>query len=443
MPATRRVLIVSPHFPPVNAPDLHRVRTALPYFAEFGWEPTVLAVDPRDVDLAQDPLLEQSVPPEVTVIRTRALPLSLTRRFGLGSLALRSRRNLRRAAETLLRARRFDAVFFSTTEFPLLTLGPRWHARFGVPFLADWQDPWLSDFYERTHTPPPGGRLKYALSRRLAQHGEPRVVRAAAHLVSVSAGYIDELAARYPDWDRTRATVLPFAAPVRDFELLPALAPALPEFGVPPDTEVWLSAGRGGADLAPAARALFQAIARDRTESPARWARRRLVFLGTSYATGSRAQPSFPPLAAEAGITDLVVELPARAPYFSTLAALQRATRLIVLGSTDASYTASKVYPYVLARRPTLALLHERSGAVEFLRQQRCGPVFTFREGETPAALSAQLTRSGWLGADTPPAPTSDPAALEPHTARAMTRQLTAILDRIARATTRPAAPAP
>ncbi len=40
----RRVLIVSPHFPPTNAPDHQRVRMSLPYFQENGWEPVVLAV---------------------------------------------------------------------------------------------------------------------------------------------------------------------------------------------------------------------------------------------------------------------------------------------------------------------------------------------------------------------------------------------------------------
>ena len=35
----RRVLIVSPSFPPISAADLHRVRMSLPYYREFGWEP--------------------------------------------------------------------------------------------------------------------------------------------------------------------------------------------------------------------------------------------------------------------------------------------------------------------------------------------------------------------------------------------------------------------
>ena len=40
----KRVLIVSPSFPPISAADLHRVRTSLPFYREFGWQPFVLAV---------------------------------------------------------------------------------------------------------------------------------------------------------------------------------------------------------------------------------------------------------------------------------------------------------------------------------------------------------------------------------------------------------------
>src|SRR5947199_388222 len=68
----RRVLIDSPHFPPVNAPDHQRARMALPFFKEFGWEPTVLAVDANHVEAVRDPFLSQTVPGHVRVVATGA-----------------------------------------------------------------------------------------------------------------------------------------------------------------------------------------------------------------------------------------------------------------------------------------------------------------------------------------------------------------------------------
>ena len=86
----RRILVVSPHFPPTSAADMHRVRQSLQYFPEFGWQPSVLAVEPGFVEGQNEPLLLQTVPADIDVTRVRALPANLTRKVGLGDLALRS-----------------------------------------------------------------------------------------------------------------------------------------------------------------------------------------------------------------------------------------------------------------------------------------------------------------------------------------------------------------
>src|SRR5689334_3002251 len=107
-----RVLIVTPHFPPVNAPDPHRVRMALPFFRDHGWEPVVLTVDPDFVEGVRDPFLEKTIPAGTRIIRTKAISVALTRFFGIRSLALRSMGALRQAGDALLRSEKFDLVFF-------------------------------------------------------------------------------------------------------------------------------------------------------------------------------------------------------------------------------------------------------------------------------------------------------------------------------------------
>ena len=101
----RRFLIVSPHFPPVNAPDHQRVRMSLPYFTELRWQPTVLAVRPDCLEgCVNDPLLEKTVPKNIEVIRVGAIPFYLTRVLGGGSLALRALLTLHWAGNRLLRS---------------------------------------------------------------------------------------------------------------------------------------------------------------------------------------------------------------------------------------------------------------------------------------------------------------------------------------------------
>jgi len=62
----RKALIISPRFPPNNAPDLHRVRTSLPYYRCYGWDPVVLCLTSDCTGGAQDPLLAEGIPKDVT-----------------------------------------------------------------------------------------------------------------------------------------------------------------------------------------------------------------------------------------------------------------------------------------------------------------------------------------------------------------------------------------
>ena len=183
----RTILILSPHFPPSNAPDMQRVRLLLPYLREQGWEAEVLAVEPGQVAAPVDSWLTDGLPPDVPVHRVAALGLGWGRIPGLGMLIFRALGALRRTGDALVKSGRFNLVYFSTTQFGVHTLGPRWQRRFGVPFVMDYQDPWVNDYY-RQHTAavPPGGRIKYAVADRLNRWAEPRVLRHCAGITSVS-----------------------------------------------------------------------------------------------------------------------------------------------------------------------------------------------------------------------------------------------------------------
>src|SRR5262245_66508171 len=98
----RRVLMISPHFPPDSTAATHRVRLTAPHLPACGWEPTVLTVDSRDYEGPLDPALADSVPDSVDVVRVRAWPARMTRAIGLGDLGMRAYTALRRAAFDLV-----------------------------------------------------------------------------------------------------------------------------------------------------------------------------------------------------------------------------------------------------------------------------------------------------------------------------------------------------
>jgi hypothetical protein len=425
----RKVLIVSPHFPPINAPDHQRVRMALPFFEEYGWRATVLAVGTQYVEGVKDPFLTQTLPENVRVVFTKAWSWKWMRYLGVGSLGYRAQGHLREAGDRLLRSEQFDLIFFSTTVFPVMSLGPRWQQDFGVPYVLDFQDPWVSGYYDNHPEQPPGGRLKYGFSQWLARRLEPQAVRDAAHVVCVSPSYASTLGQRYPDVPSKRFTTLPFGAAESDFSALPKLNVKQSLFDPKDGRLHWVYIGRGGHDMRFAVRAFCQALRRYLESRPEMRQRLHVHFAGTDYAMKDRARKTIEPVARECGVEDMVSEQTDRLPYFEVLRCLCDADALLIPGSDDKGYTASKLYPYILARKPLLAVFHEASSVTAILRQTRAGTVVTFNDTQNLEAVSDEIYEK-WFLRWPQPAPATDWNGFARYTARSMTRQLCELFDR-------------
>lgn len=429
--ALRSVLIVSPNFPPINAPDHQRVRMALPYFREFGWEPVVLAVAAEFSESSRDDTLMATLPEDVEIHRVRALPAQITRTVGLGNLALRSLPYLRAKGKEILAGRKFDLVFFSTTMFPVMSLGPVWRKRFGVPYVLDFQDPWLTDYYDNNDSAPPGGRIKYGLSKMLGKALEPRVVRQAAHIVTVSPAYPQLFRERYPDLNGKGFTVLPFAASERDCEIAANTKPDHGIFESGDGLIHWVYAGVVGPMMDKSIRAFFSALKSKLAHDEQLAARLRIHFVGTNYAVGSQRK-TVEPLAAEYGLSGIVHETTGRLPFLTTLKLLSDADALLVFGSDDPTYTASKIFPYVLARKPLLVIAHEESPIAEIVNRTRSGIVVTFNADEAPTDVAARIADQ-WL--DLPVAEQeTDWNEFDKYSARSMTERLCAVFNSAASA---------
>ena len=426
----KNVLIVSPHFPPINAPDMQRVRLVLPHLRAHGWEPTVLAVAPKSVEggVVETRLLD-TFPADIRVVRVHGLPPTATRWLGVGSLWWRCRRALMGAGDYLLENERFDLVFISTTQFGAFSLGPRWRARFGVPYMVDYQDPWISDYYERSGARPPGGRLKFAVSQWSARRHEPRVVRDASGLIVVSEGYTQALSARYPWFDAKRATLLPFGAAPEDFAAARDYRPAQPLIDFQDGNFHHVYVGRGGSDMSRALVILFRAFKRYRDSHPDRAARMRFHFIGTDYAPPPHGRDWVLPVATVEGVAPQVTEHRARIPYFDALYYLRNAGALLAIGSDDPAYSASKIFPCVLARRPMLLISPRESPALKFAEQVAAGVCCGFSAEDDNAALATDVHQR-WFVADAAAQPVVfDEAGFAPFLASVLTGRLAKVFD--------------
>ncbi len=364
----RRILIVSPHFPPTNAPDMQRVRMSLPYYAQHGWEATVLAVHPDDVPATREPELCQTYPDDTRIVRCRTRGFSWLRRCGAGTIGWSAWWPLFWAGVRLLRRERYDLVLFSSTQFLIFPLGIFWRALFRVPYLIDLQDPWRTDYYERPGTSPPPGGWKYQIARLCALFGEAPSYRLASGFMSVSPQYLLDLRQRYP-WfaNKPQQTIL-FGFSTNDLVLAEQRIAAPAAFvGETPGSFRLVYTGVAGPIMREALSTLFAALRDLRQRQPAPARKLRFYFFGTSYAPA--ASPVVLPLAQAYGIEDQVYEMPQRIGHLASLALLHQADVLILPGTNDPAYSPSKIYAYFLSQKPILGIARQSSQLAALLAQ--------------------------------------------------------------------------
>jgi len=357
---------------------MHRIRQSISFYPQFGFEPTVIAVDPVFVETGKDDLLTLTLPNKIAIYWIKAFSTNWTRKLGLGALALRSLWYFFCQGNQLLKSKKFDLIYFSTTQFPVLVLGRYWQWRYTVPYIIDMQDPWHSEYYvdkPKSERPP-----KYWFSYRLNKFLEPIAMKGVLGIISVSEGYCTLLQSRYPNISKQNCCVIPFGAFEKDFQILNSIDQSTKAITINSalDTINCTYIGRGGHDMHLSLRLIFKAFTIGLQEKPSVFSKVRLNFIGTSYAPGTTGKKTIAPVAEAYSLTEFVNEQPARIPYFESLRLLQQADMLLIPGSDDPNYTASKLYPYVLAKRPLLAVFSNTSSVISILEATNAGKYVAF-----------------------------------------------------------------
>lgn len=350
----KRLLIISPYFAPSNAADTHRVRMSLPYFQENGWQVEVVACNPKYYENNTDELLLQSIPEKTIVHHVNALSKKITAKIGLGSLALRSLWFYKQKVNQLLKEKHFDLIYFSTTQFPVCILGSYWKKKFGIPYVIDMQDPWHTDYYrdKPKHERPP----KYWFSYRLNKYLEPFAIKNVDGIISVSQKYLNDLNERYPKINVKNQSVITFGYSDIDLkisqqiEIKPNQKKTLIYFGV----------------LGPMMYKSLDLLLRNLPEKIK--VEFQLVFKGTSYASAKKANKSLTDFKNKYHLKN-IEEQSDRVGMFQVLKELSLANGLLIIGTDDAGYTASKLYPYLQVKKPILAVLHPSSSANGILKE--------------------------------------------------------------------------
>jgi hypothetical protein len=368
----RRILIISPHFPPSNLAAIHRSRLFAQHLPDFGWEPVILAVDQRYYEEKPDWNLVKLLPAGLRIEKVSAFPV--TRPRLVGDIGLRAFFQLYRKAKKLLKEEKFDFLYIPVPPFYIALLGRLLHARTGVRYGIDYIDPWVHRF--------PGSDRRFSrhwFSTQLAKWLEPIAVKRSSLITGVAEGYYKGVQERNPRL--TRAAVfgaMPYGGEemdhlkVRELALQPYLFPKKP------GKRQLVYAGA----MLPKAYAPLEAILKTIAKDPAVFADLEIHFIGTGKTPNDPAGFNIKAMAERYGLWQTIVyEYPARIPYLDVLTHIEASAGVFILGSTEPHYTPSKVYQGVLSKKPILAILHARSTACEVIRTTNAGIVLAF-DGE-------------------------------------------------------------
>ncbi len=336
--------MVAFHFPPVaKSSGIQRTLRFAQFLPSLGWQPTVLSVQPRAYDRTSPELL-RDIPESVPVVRAFGFDAVRTLSVGgryPGFIARPDRWWPWRLGgvwegHKLMREQRFD-VLWST--FPIPTahqIAANLHRRTGTPWVADFRDPMAQDGYPED---PATWRAFKAI--------EERTVAQAARSVFTTPGAAATYRDRYREVPPERFVIIENGYDEPTF----AAAQAQPGDSGPllPGRLTVLHSGI----VYPSERdptQLVQALALLKAEGTVSASTFCLRFRASEHDALIRE------LADRAGVSDLIELLPP-VPYSQALGEMLRADALLVMQASNCNaQIPAKLYEYLRAQRPILAL---------------------------------------------------------------------------------------
>jgi hypothetical protein len=137
-------------------------------------------------------------------------------------------------------------------------------------------------------------------------------------------------------------------------------------------------------------------------------------------------------LAESEGVAEAVREEPRRLPYLEALALQARSDAIVMLGSAEPHYTASKIYGVMMSGRPYLSLFHSASSSHEILSRAGGGIALSFEGATSLPGLVAPLADAIVQLATSPDKiGRADPSAYQDFTAAAIVVRYAEIFERL------------
>jgi hypothetical protein len=378
----KKILIITPHYPPSNLAAVHRSRLFAQHLPAFGWEPILLTVHEDYYEEELDWNLHKLLPAHQRIEKVNAF--NITKPRLIGDIGLRAFYQLRKRALELVKNEQIDFVYIPVPSFYVSLIGPYLHKRTGVKYGIDYIDPWV-------HVFPGSDKLfsRHWFSTRLAKWLEPKAIKQASLITGVAEGYYKAVIERNPSLKTTCLFgAMPYGGEALDHQRMEELH-LQPYLFQKNEKQQFLYAGA----MLPKAYQPLEEIFRSIAEHKDKFAETEFHFVGTGKSPNDANGFNIKPLAEKYGLWQTIVfEYPKRIPYLDVLVHLSVVDAVFILGSTEPHYTPSKAYQGVLSAKPILAVLHSESTAVKVLEESNAGIVLNFA-GET----DLQKIQNNWM----------------------------------------------
>lgn len=417
----KKILIITPHYPPSNLAAVHRSRLFAQHLPSFGWEPIILTVHEDHYEEALDQNLQQLLPRGQRIEKVSAFKVSKPRL--IGDIGLRAFYQLRKRALELVRREQIAFVYIPIPSFYVSLIGPYLKRKTGVKYGIDYIDPWV-------HVFPGSDKLfsRHWFSTKLAKWLEPKAVKEASLITGVAEGYYKGVQERNPHLLRSCVFgAMPYGGEAADHQGLQSLS-IQPYLFRKNGKLQFVYAGAMLPKAYEPLRAIFKAI-RDHIDA---FAEAEFHFIGTGKSPNDPEGYTIRSHAEEFGLWQTVVfEYPKRIPYLDVLVHLSAADAVFILGSTEPHYTPSKTYQAVLSEKPILAVLHSASTAVAVLQESKAGVVLGFHGAEAVGTIYEnwmECWKKFLVFQESFNPQTVEKKVFEQYSAKAVTKQLATLL---------------
>ncbi len=383
MNSNRKIIIVSPHFPPSNLAAVHRTRLFAQHLPTFGWEPTIVTIHEKFYEEQLDYNLEKLLPSHLRVVKTKAFSTKPIRL--IGDIGIRGFYQMYKSILTIIKVEKIDFLYIPIPSHFAALLGRLVHQKTGVKYGIDYIDPWVHRW--------PGTEKKFSKhwwSMKLADFLEPLAVKKASLITGVAEGYYKSVFDRNPHLYKTCLSVsMPYGGEEKDVAILKTLnlKPYLFEKKVGKLDFVY-----GGAML-PKAFEPLEMIMKAISQQKEQFNNIRIHFIGSGKSANDANGYNIKEMAIKYGLWQTVFfEYPKRIPYLDVLTHLNSGDGAFILGSTEPHYTPSKVYQAILSEKPIFAILHQNSSACNVILNNKVGILLSFDGEQALDTIYKQFT---------------------------------------------------